>query len=229
MSRAIRPRAVRPRPLLVAALTAGLLLAACGDDEDEDASSATSEESATTVELPADEQAIEDEATEEEVTEDEATEDEATEAGSAAAGEVLEVEALDYAFAGLPETVTADTKLSFTNSSEVELHELVAMRLLDSEDRPVAEIVALPQEELMGLFPEPPATVLVAPPGGAEQITAVGDGTLEEPGRYALVCFIPTGADPAAYMEQSGPDGPPDVAGGPPHVAHGMFAELVVE
>jgi hypothetical protein len=217
MSRAIRPRAVRPRPLLVATLTAGLLLAACGDDEDEDASSAASQETTTTVESAPDD----DQATEEE--------EEPTEDGPAAAGEVLEVEALDYAFAGLPASVPAGTKLSFTNSSEVELHELVAMRLPDSEQRPVAELLALPEEELMGLFPGPPATVLMAPPAGGEQIAAVGDGTLEEPGRYALVCFIPTGADPVAYMEQSGPDGPPDVPGGPPHVAHGMFAELVVE
>lgn len=102
------------------------------------------------------------------------------------------------------------------------------MRLPDDETRSVEELLALPEEELMALFPGPPATVLMAPPGG-EQVAAVGDGTLSEPGRYALVCFIPTGADPVAFMEQAGPDGPPEVDGGPPHIVHGMHAELVVE
>ena len=41
--------------------------------------------------------------------------------------------------------------------------------------------------------------------------------------------MIPTGADPAVYLEAAAAsDGPPQVDGGPPHVAHGMFAELTV-
>ncbi len=80
----------------------------------------------------------------------------------------------------------------------------------------------------MQIVSGPPATVLLAPPGG-EQIDAVGDGTLSEPGRYAIVCFVPTGADPEAFLSEAGPDGPPEVEGGPPHIAHGMHAELVVQ
>lgn len=58
----------------------------------------------------------------------------------------------------------------------------------------------------------------------------MGDGTISGPGRYAIVCFIPTGADPAAHLEaaQQPSEGPPQVEGGPPHVANGMFAELEV-
>lgn len=49
-------------------------------------------------------------------------------------------------------------------------------------------------------------------------------------GRYAVVCFIPTGADPQAYLEAAQTsDGPPQVAGGEPNVAKGMFAEVVVK
>ena len=217
-------RTTRPRTLLVAVLTTGLLLAACGDDDDE-TSDAAAGDTTTTVASSGEEVATEEEASETEASETEGTE--STEEGSEPAGEVLEVEAVDYAFQGLPDEVPAGTKLSFTNSSEAELHELVAMRLPDSETRSVPELLALPEEELMRLFPGPPATVLLAAPGG-ETIQAVGDGTLSEPGRYAILCFIPTGADPAAYLEQAGPDGPPEVEGGPPHVAHGMFAELVV-
>jgi hypothetical protein len=75
-----------------------------------------------------------------------------------------------------------------------------------------------------------PATVLLAAPGGP-QIAAVGDGTLTRPGRYAIVCVIPTGADPDAYLQAAAEsdEGPPEVDGGPPHIAQGMFAELVVE
>ncbi|MCO8127240.1 hypothetical protein NHL50_08470 [Acidimicrobiia bacterium EGI L10123] len=142
--------------------------------------------------------------------------------------EVIEVTAVDYGFEGLPATVPAGTRLSLANESPVELHELVAFRLPDDETRAVGELVTLPEAELLPTLGEP-ATVLLAPPGG-EQIPAVGDGTLAEPGRYAIVCVIPTGADPAAYLDAAAEsdDGPPDVPGGPPHIANGMFAELVV-
>ena len=207
-----------PRPartLLAATLTAGLLLAACGDDDDTTDAAAGDAAVTTTTEAPA--------------------EDEPTVTGASAGGDAdaapgtLEVEAVDYAFQGLPESVPAGTKLTFTNSSTAELHELVAMRIPDEETRSLEELLTLPESELGAVFGGPPATVLLAPPSG-EQISALGDGTLAEPGRYALVCFIPTGADPAAYLAEAGPDGPPEnVAGGPPHIVHGMHAELVVE
>ena len=204
-------RTTRPGTLLVAALTTGLLLAACGDDDD--TTDAAAADTTTTVA----------DASEDERDEDEAADEEAP------AGDVLEGEAVDYAFEGLPDSVPAGTKLSLTNLSEVEAHALVAFRIPDGETRSVEELLALPEEELMSMMSGPPATVLMVPPAGGEQIAAVGDGTLSEPGRYALVCFIPTGADPAALMEESGPDGPPQVDGGPPHMVHGMHAELVVQ
>jgi hypothetical protein len=74
--------------------------------------------------------------------------------------------------------------------------------------------------------------VLLQPPGSDEQIVAVGDGTLTEPGRYVLMCFIPTGADPDEYLAAaaaSDGEAPTGVAGGPPHVVNGMYAELQVE
>jgi plastocyanin len=203
------------RTLLAATLAAGLLLAACGDDDDDMTDAAAGDAVTTTTEAPAEDQPT--------VT------GVAAGGGADAAPGTLEVEGVDYAFQGLPESVPAGTKLTFTNSSTVELHELVAMRIPDEETRSLEELLTLPEPELMGIFGGPPATVLLAPPAG-EQISAVGDGTLTEPGRYALVCFIPTGADPAAYLAAAGPDGPPEnVAGGPPHIVHGMHAELVVE
>jgi hypothetical protein len=57
-----------------------------------------------------------------------------------------------------------------------------------------------------------------------------GTGTLSEAGRYALICVIPTGADPDEYLAAAAASegGPPDVEGGPPHIVQGMFAELTV-
>ncbi len=139
------------------------------------------------------------------------------------------VRLVDFGFEDLPESVPAGTKLEIVNESTVELHELVAFRLPDDEQRPLSELMALPQPEVMSIMGEP-KTVLLQAPGG-ETIPAVGDGTLGEPGRYVLLCAIPTGVDPAEYLEAAATSqgGPPQVQGGPPHLAHGMVAELTVD
>jgi plastocyanin len=175
-----------------------LLVAGCGDDEDDDVGAAGEGETTTSA----------------------AAEDEE-------AGATVEVTTVDYEFQGLPDTAAAGTVLSLVNESEAELHEIVAFRLDDAEDRSVEDLLALPEGEF---DPGMPATVLLAPPGG-EQITALGDGTLTEPGRYAVICAIPTGADPAAYLKaaQESQGGPPEVEGGPPHFTMGMYAEITVE
>lgn len=133
----------------------------------------------------------------------------------------------DYRFDALPEQVVAGTRFELANSSSVELHEMVAVRLPDEEQRPLVDLVV---NDLGSLFAAPPSFVLLAPPAG-EQITAVGDGALTEPGRYAIVCMIPTGIDPIEYLTaaaNSG-DGPPQVdGGGAPHVMNGMYGEVTV-
>lgn len=152
--------------------------------------------------------------------------DDASDAGQPA---VVEVIATDFEFADLPDTVPAGTRLTLRNDAPSELHELVAFRLPDDEERSVSELMALPPDELMPAMGGPPVAVLLAPPGG-EQIAAVGDGTLAEPGRYAILCVIPTGIEPDVYLEAAAiSEGPPDVGGGPPHIVHGMYAELRVE
>ena len=190
------------RALVTGVLVAGsFALAACGDD-DADAD--------TPVETTAEPAAS---------TGDDSSSD---------AVDVVEVRAADFGYGGLPAEVAAGTELRLVNDSASELHELVAIRLADDDTRPVAEIVRDDLEAL--LTSGPPAMVLLAAPDGAEQIVAVGDGTLAEAGRYAIVCMIPTGADPAEYLAAAAEsqDGPPQVEGGPPHIAHGMFAEITV-
>ena len=142
----------------------------------------------------------------------------------------VEVTLVDYGFQGLPNSVAAGTKFTVTNSSTAELHEFVAFKLPESETRSAEELLALPEEEGQAAIGGPPAAVLIGPPGGGEMIAAVGDGTLSEPGRYLVACFIPTGADPQAYLEASeeSQEGPPQVEGGPPHFTKGMRAEITV-
>ncbi len=141
------------------------------------------------------------------------------------------VTATDYRFEDLPESVEAGTTLTLENESTTELHEMAFTRLPDDEKRPVDELVKLPEAEAEALFSGPPALVMFDPPGDAEPIKALGDGRLTEKGRYLVMCSIPTGADPAAFLQasQASQGGPPQVAGGPPHFVHGMYGEITVE
>jgi hypothetical protein len=141
----------------------------------------------------------------------------------------ITIRGVDYGFDDVPESVPAGTKLAFSNTSTVELHELVAFRV-DTE-QPLEQLLQLPPAELEAALGAP-VTVMLQPPGAPEAIMAVGDGTLAEPGRYVLMCFIPIGADPAEYLaaaEAAGGQKPEGVAGGPPHFTAGMVAELTVE
>lgn len=142
--------------------------------------------------------------------------------------EPVVVTAVDYGFEGLPERVKVGTTLALENESMVELHELVAIRLPDDEDRSIDDLVQLPPDEFAAFFPGL-ATVVIAPPG-AEGFVVEGTGTLSEPGRYAVICAIPTGANPDEYLAAAAEsDGePPQVAGGPPHLAMGMYGEITV-
>ena len=145
--------------------------------------------------------------------------------------DVVEVTAIDFSFQDLPDRIDAGTRLTLRNDAPSELHELVAFRLPDDEARSIEELLALPEAELGAVLgAEPPRTVLLAPPGG-EQIPAVGDGTLDEPGRYLIMCSIPTGVEPATYLAAAAESqgAPPQVDGGPPHFVQGMAAELTVE
>lgn len=141
----------------------------------------------------------------------------------------VEVRAVDYGFEGLPDRVAAGSTFTLVNESSVELHELVAIRLPDDEARSADELVQLPPEEMAAFFPLV-ETVMIAPPEG-DGFAVEGVGTLTDPGRYLIICAIPTGANPDEYMAAAAESegGPPQVAGGPPHLAMGMYGEVVVE
>ena len=141
-----------------------------------------------------------------------------------------DVELADYSFVGLPDELAAGATLTIDNTSDSELHELVAVRLPDDEERTAEELLALPPGELGAFFPGV-ATVMLQAPGSDETIVAEGDGTLPDAGRYLFLCAIPTGADPGEYLAAAAEaeGGPPQgVAGGPPHFVNGMWAEVTV-
>ena len=142
--------------------------------------------------------------------------------------EPLLITGADYEFRDVPESVEAGTELAFTNVSDEEVHEIVLLKVADDETRPMNELLALPENErdALAVF----RGVTVAFPG-EDAVFTDGSMTLAEPGRYILICSIPTGADPQAYRDAvADPDaqGPPDVEGGPPHLVNGMVAEIEV-
>ena len=115
---------------------------------------------------------------------------------AAGGGKTLAVTGADYEFKGVPKTAAAGTVISFKNSSTKEVHEIVALRVKDGENRPLSDLLALsePESEKVSEF----RGVTVAFPG-EEGFAPEGPLTLSQPGRYLLICAIPTGADPVAY------------------------------
>lgn len=145
--------------------------------------------------------------------------------------QTIDVTAIDYGYTGLPASVAAGSKFTLRNNSDTQLHELVAIRLPDSESRPIDDLMALPEQELGQLLSGEPATVILAEPGQDGEVW-LGDGSVQEPGRYLVACFVPTDADPAEYLaaaEAAQGEAPTGVAGGPPHFVQGMYRELTVQ
>jgi hypothetical protein len=212
-----------------ALLVATLALAACGDDEDS-ASDAVPATSAVTTEAPAPDTTVAatDAPAEEPAPETTVSETTPETTGAPATDiEKLEVTMEDFHYGALPTSVPAGTPVAVSNASEGELHEFVAFRLPDGDERTATEIMGGDLGALLG--GGEPAMVLIAPPGSSEQIVAVGEPAFAEPGRYLVLCAIPTGADPQAYMEAAATsDGPPEVDGGAPHFMNGMYAVIEV-
>ena len=140
----------------------------------------------------------------------------------------IEVVGVDYAFEGVPESAAVGSGLTFRNDSDVEAHELVLVALPEGERRPVSEIVQLPPPESGPVLDNEVGVSVAAPE--EEGRAVAGELTVDEPGRYALLCTMPIGADPDDVVAAASREGGPgELEDGPPHTDEGMYAELTVE
>lgn len=124
--------------------------------------------------------------------------------------ETLDVTAVDYGFEGVADELpTGYHVVTFSNEGQ-EQHEVFALRFNDGTTESLEEIVELPEEEVFSKIS--PVNATFAPPGGSDTVS----WNLAEPGRYAIVCFIPVGSVGNAEGD------------GPPHFTQGMFREFTV-
>lgn len=175
------------RAVAVAAALA-LVLGACGDDDDgDDASTATTA-------APGD--------------------DETTTTSEAAAGDGVEVQALDYAFSGLPEEIEAGAfEFAFSNVGEVD-HE-IAFVSLGTDTTPEQFFTEFaPVIEEGAAFPDYAESIAVmeSPPGVSSDLVF----TLPE-GRYLAFCALTGDAE-----------NPDSEEGAAPHFERGMQQEVTV-
>lgn len=120
----------------------------------------------------------------------------------------LQVEASDFAFAGLPtELDTGRVVIELINTSSQELHELSLLRKNDDVDASFEELFELPDDEATASV-SPYGTTIVGPEATTVLVTDL------PPGEYLAACFLPVG---------SLADGDAD-----PHVARGMFQTFTV-
>jgi hypothetical protein len=130
-------------------------------------------------------------------------------------GEKGEVQAVDYAFEGIPDELPAgQTILQITNEG-AEIHEMGLFRKNDGVAQPMAEILALGEEEAFELVTTAGFKFMGEPGGVAYMYADL------EPGDYAAVCFLPVGATDFAALESLGEDAPP-------HFTQGMVREFTV-
>ena len=131
-------------------------------------------------------------------------------AGDNCAVDELGVTAVDYNFDGAPDELsTGYHVVEFSNEGQ-EQHEMFALRFNEGTTETIGELFELPEDEVFGKIT--PVNATFAPPGGSSAVS----WNLSEPGRYAIVCFIPTGS----VGENEGD--------GPPHFTQGMVHEFTV-
>lgn len=125
-------------------------------------------------------------------------------------GLTVEVGGVEYAFTGLPTSVPVSTTLTFTNEG-AEIHEMVLDRIADGVTESFEELMALNASgvdlKAEGYIDTDFADQMLLAVSGQ---TAEGSITLDQEGRYVVLCFIPTGLE-TAKLEELGID--PSVLG----------------
>lgn len=141
----------------------------------------------------------------------------ALEGSPAADGATLhDVVAVEYAFTGVPSTLPPGPHGFRLSTEGEELHELALVRLDD--DRPLDVLLDLPEDEQEGVV-EYIGGVAACP--GTTSPEPLGADL--EPGRYALVCYVPVGTTPDLRGDEL-----LEAYENPPHYARGMTTEVTV-
>lgn len=124
--------------------------------------------------------------------------------------------AVEYSFEAPASIPSGQVGLRLDNEG-AEVHEALLLRIDDGVDLSIEELLELPEEEADSMVEFAGATL--APPGESSAFV-----TELQPGRYALLCFLPVGTTSLDQLFQES-----ESESGPPHAFEGMFAELTVE
>jgi plastocyanin len=133
----------------------------------------------------------------------------------------IEVTGVEYAYQGVPETVTAGTMISFFNAGE-EVHQIVAVRRNEGVTTSLDELLAMPEAESNKLVTF--LDIAVAGPGE----TAPNTITLDQPGSHIFICFIPVGTMSLPSLAPGATPNAETLPEGKPHFLEGMVAEFSV-
>lgn len=154
--------------------------------------------------------------------------------GVQAEGGVVSIHAADYAYKNVPGTLPAgETRISFTNDSQAEPHQMELFRIDDgvkesfeqilAEDEARQAEVEQPEQQPQPGGPSQPSEQAPPPPPKMAFFGGTGAGPGETArmdlignlpaGRYGMVCFLPVTGDQA----------------GTPHYKKGMKVEFTVQ
>ena len=136
-------------------------------------------------------------------------------------GDAITVTGVEYAYQGIPEGARAGTVVSFVNGGN-EVHEIVAVRRNEGVTTTLEELLAMPDTESEKFVTF--LGVAVATPGQ----TAPETITLDQPGGYIFVCFIPVGTTALPSLAPGASPNESLLPDGPPHFVQGMVAEFSV-
>jgi plastocyanin len=133
----------------------------------------------------------------------------------------LTVTGVEYAFQGIPQTVRAGTVVTFANAGK-EVHQMIAARRNDGVTASLEELLAMPEAESDMLV-----TILGGPVASPGE-TAADTVTLDRPGTWFFVCFIPVGTTNVPALAPGATPNEALMPEGPPHFLQGMVAEVTV-
>lgn len=133
----------------------------------------------------------------------------------------LTVTGVEYAYQGVPQTVTVGTVVTFVNAGK-EVHQMIAARRNDGVTASLDELLAMPEAESDKLV-----TILGGPVASPGE-TAADTITLDQPGTWFFVCFVPVGVTALPSLAPGATPNESSLPPGPPHFLQGMVAELTV-